>query len=552
MWRDELLSRVECSRNGTGQPIRDQSPSLGRSPGQFPSRHRHRHHQQRQLLNGICGRALLLLAVFCCGTLLTLQPVQAESEENRSEQSGTNHSERLPNVVLIFTDDLGYADIGCFGATGYATPHIDRLAEQGRRFTSFYVSQAVCSASRAALLTGCYNNRISITGALNPKSQIGIHDDELMLAELLKQKQYATAAIGKWHLGHHRQFLPLQHGFDLYFGLPYSNDMWPYHPAYAHLPLAEARVKGYPDLPLISGNDVFNPEVTPDDQTRLTRQYTEQAVKFIDAHHEQPFLLYLAHSMPHVPLFASDQFVGKTEAGLFGDVLEEIDWSVGQVLERLQRYQLDDHTLVIFTSDNGPWLSYGNHAGSAGPFREGKGTTFEGGVRVPCVMRWPGKIPAGTVCSELAATIDVLPTVAALTGTELPAHPIDGHDIRELLFAGPEAKTPHTAYYYYYGNQLEAIRADHWKLHFPHTYRSLSGKPGRDGQPDGYSQQKIELSLFHLDSDPGELRNVAEQHPDVVERLQQLAEQARQELGDSARNQKGRGVRPAGRVAAGP
>ena len=453
-----------------------------------------------------------------------------------------------PNFVIIFTDDQGYGDVGCFGAEGYETPNLDQMADEGRKFTNFYVSQAVCSASRTSILTGCYNIRLGITGALSHRSTIGINSEEMTLAELVKQKDYATAAYGKWHLGYQQKFLPLQHGFDDYFGLPYSNDMWPYHPAYINLPEDQKAKRGFPDLPLISKNQIVNPAVTPEDQTHLTTWYTEHAVKFIEDNQDKPFLLYLAHSMPHVPLYVSDKYKGDSEQGTFGDVIEEIDWSVGQVLSTLKKHGLDENTLVIFTSDNGPWLSYGNHAGSAGPFREGKGTTWEGGVREPCIMRWPGKIPAGTVCDELSATIDIFPTIAALADVPLPDHKIDGHDIRPLMFGEKGAKTPHEVYYYYWGTHLEAIRSGDWKLHFPHSYRSLTGEPGKDGLPGGYTQQKTGLALYNLKTDKGETTDVKDDHPEIVAKLQKLAEIARADLGDSATKTQGTGKREPGRI----
>jgi arylsulfatase A len=335
------------------------------------------------------------------------------------------YSTASPNIVVIFIDDMGYADIGPFGATDYETPNLDQMAAEGMRFTDFVVSSAVCSASRSALMTGCYHRRIGISGALGPNAKHGINSDEVTLAEICRQKNYATAIFGKWHLGHHPKFLPLQHGFDEYFGLPYSNDMWPYHPGVSHLPMEE-RLKRWPHLPLIEGNRVINPQVTGEDQAQLTTQYTEHAVDFIHRHREQPFFLYVPHSMVHVPLYVSDKFKGKSGQGLFGDVVMEVDWSVGQILKQIRQDNLQDNTLVVFTSDNGPWLSYGDHAGSAGPLREGKGTEFEGGIREPTVMWWPGRIPAGATCNELASTIDILPTVAALIGAELPDHKIDG------------------------------------------------------------------------------------------------------------------------------
>ncbi len=445
--------------------------------------------------------------------------------------------DRPPNVVIIFTDDQGYGDVGCYGAEGYETPHLDRMADEGMRFTSFCVAQPVCGASRAALLTGCYPNRIGMLGAPGPRSKHGINSREMLLSELCKQKDYATAIYGKWHLGHHQPFLPLQHGFDEYFGLPYSNDMWPYHPEHA---------ANYPGLPLIEGNDIAIAAVTPDDQAHLTTWYTEHAVDFIQRNHERPFLLYVAHAMAHVPLFVSEKFAEKSEQGLYGDVIMEIDWSVGQILKTLAEYELDENTLVIFTSDNGPWLSYGNHAGSAGLLREGKGTTWEGGVREPCIMRWPGRIPAGSVCHEFAATIDIVPTVARLIDAELPAHTIDGKDIWPLMSGHPEARSPHEAYFYYWGRELQAVRSGDWKLHFPHNYRSLDGPAGKDGTPSKYIQAKTTSALYNLRTDVGETLDLKSQYPDIVANLERLADGARAQLGDTTTGQKGSGIRPTG------
>jgi arylsulfatase A-like enzyme len=451
-----------------------------------------------------------------------------------------------PNVVVIYIDDMGYADIGPFGGNQALTPNLNRMAAEGRKFTNFYVSQAVCSASRASLLTGCYNVRLGILGALGPNSSQGIHPDEMTLGELCRQKGYATACFGKWHLGHLHQFLPLQNGFDEYFGLPYSNDMWPFHPEVRHLPM-EQRLKHWPHLPLIDGNDVATAEVTDTEQTQLTTWYTERAVSFIDRNAEKPFFLYVPHSMVHVPLYVSERFKKKSGAGLFGDVVMEVDWSVGQILEALKRNNLDENTLVIFTSDNGPWLSYGEHAGSAGSLREGKGTMFDGGCRVPCLMRWPGRIPANTTCDTPAMTIDVLPTIAKLINASLPKHPIDGRDIWPLIANETNAGSPHEAYYLYWGNELQAVRSGPWKLHFAHAYRSLNGKPGgKAGVPAKYESLTIEQSLFNLDDDPGETQNVADHHPEVVKQLMTLADQARSELGDG--KQRGSGVRNAGAV----
>ncbi|MFY9340887.1 MAG: sulfatase [Planctomycetota bacterium] len=471
-----------------------------------------------------------------------LLPAPAQGEPARSPQP--------PNVVVIFVDDLGYADIGPFGGD-IPTPNLDRMAKQGMRLVDFSVSSAVCSASRAALLTGCYHVRVGIHGALGPDAVIGLHDQEVTIAELCRSKGYATACFGKWHLGHHAQFLPTRHGFDEWFGLPYSNDMWPLHPDHAQLPSdAEKRKRGYPPLPLFDGERVVDAEVTGDEQALLTRHYTERAVDFIERHRARPFFLYVPHTMVHVPLFVSPEFAGKSRRGVFGDAVMEIDWSVGKILDALARCGVDDRTLVLFTGDNGPWLSYGEHAGSAGRLREGKGTMFEGGIREPTLARWPGRIEPGTTCAAFAASIDVLPTVAKLVGAELPGHRIDGHDLGPLLF-GTSTTSPHSLYCCYYGNgQLQAVRDARWKLHFPHRYQTLDGKAGgSNGTPAPYTNRQIDLSLFDLASDPGETTNVAAANADVVARLQALAEGARLDLGDALHEIPGAGVRAPGRLA---
>lgn len=451
--------------------------------------------------------------------------------------SAAESRREAPNIIVVFADDLGYADLGCYGAKGYQTPHLDRIAREGVRFTDFYVPQAVCSASRAALLTGCYPNRIGILGALNAASRVGISGAETTIAELLKSRGYATAIFGKWHLGCQQKFLPPRHGFDEYFGLPYSNDMQP----------NPRRPGTHPNLPLFDGMRVI--ETNPD-QSHLTTWYTEHAVSFIERHRDTPFFLYVPQSMPHIPLFVSEKFRGKSPRGIYGDVIQEIDWSVGQILETLQRLQLEKKTLIIFTSDNGPWLPYGEHGGLAGPLREGKGSSFEGGVRVPCVMRWPGQIPAGSVCREPAMTIDLLPTFARLTGASLPANrKIDGLEITALMTGTPGARSPHEAFYFYWGQALQAIRSGRWKLHVPHEYRSMEGvAPGKDGVGADYARRKIGLALYDLDADVGETRDVAASHPDEVERLLKYAEAARDDLGDAATKRVGKNVRQPGRI----
>jgi arylsulfatase A len=465
--------------------------------------------------------------------LLGMVVLAVASAWPRATVQGTTAS-RPPNIVIIFADDLGYADIGPFYAgprTGRpATPSLDRMAAEGTRLTNFYVAQAVCSASRAALLTGAYPNRVGIRGALNHTAKRGLSLTETTIAEMLKDRGYATAAFGKWHLGHVPPYLPKQHGFDEYFGLPYSNDMWPRHPQQKDF---------YPALPLIEGDEVI--ERDPDQRT-LTRRYTERAVAFIERNRERPFFLYVPHTMPHVPIFASAAFDGKTGRGLYADVIAEIDWSVAEILRAIAKAGLDEQTLVIFTSDNGPWMSYGNHAGSPGPFRESKGTTFEGGVRVPLVARWPGRIPKGAVSNEPAMTIDLLPTAAKLAGAALPGRVIDGRDIWPLLAGTPGARSPHDALYFYWGTELHAVRAGQWKLHLAHPFQSLAAAGG-DGTPGRFVRKEQPQALFDLAADPAEAVDVASRHPDVVARLLDFAERARRDLGDSLTERPGDGVR---------
>lgn len=486
---------------------------------------------------------------------LTLSIVAAISVSSISRADGeklsSSHADK-PNIVIIFIDDMGYADIGPFGATAYKTPHLDRMAKEGRIFTDFHSATAVCSASRAGLMTGCYPERVSILGALNWSAKTGISDNEMTLAQLCKTRGYATAIYGKWHLGHHHPFLPLQHGFDEWFGLPYSNDMSPLQADMIKgLPAAQkANKRKAPPLPLYDGNEIVDHAVTPEKLAQLTTLYTEHAVSFIERNKDRPFFLYVPHTMVHVPLAVSDKFKGKSGAGLFGDVVEELDWSVGEILGALKKNGIDDNTFVLFTSDNGPWLSYGNHAGSAGPLREGKGTMWEGGYREPCVMRWPGKIPAGTKCDELASTIDMFPTVARMIGGQVPSErKIDGKDILPLITGEAGAKSPHEVLYCFYDRQLRAVRDPRWKLVLPHEYRSLNGKPGgRDGVPAPYTQLKAKEALYDLKNDVSEEHDVSADHPEIVARLERAAEQARVELGDELTHRVGSEVRPPGRV----
>jgi arylsulfatase A-like enzyme len=466
-------------------------------------------------------------------------------------QKASNFKQCTPNIVLILMDDMGYGDIGRTGANQYETPNIDRLSAEGMQFTWYYTPQAVCSASRAGLLTGCYPNRIGFHGALMPWSKEGLSSKETTLAQMLKNKGYATGIIGKWHLGHQKEFLPLQHGFDEYYGLPYSNDMWPVDFDGVHFATKDStnwRMK-YPKLPLFEGNEKIGEILSFSDQDELTTHYTEKAVSFIESHKKSPFFLYMPHSMVHVPLGVSEKFRGKSRQGKFGDVMMEVDWSVGEILKALKKNGLDKNTLVIFTSDNGPWLNFGNHAGTTGGLREGKGSTWEGGQRVPCLMRWPGKIPGGTVCNKLCCGIDILPTLAAITGAPLPENKIDGVSILQLMLGEPDAAPRKTILYYYQVNSLEAVQSEYWKLVLPHTDTQVYRfhQPGKDGWPGPTGTEIItDLKLFDMRRDPGEWYDVAQYYPEKVDELLKLAAEARNDLGDDLTGNPGKNRRPAG------
>ena len=466
---------------------------------------------------------------------------------NRSA-CAANGLPELPNFVIVFIDDMGYSDIGPFGAKGIETPNLDRMAAEGMKFTDFQVSSAVCSASRAALLTGCYHTRVGITGAIMPNRKIGLHPDEMTLAELCKQKGYATACFGKWHLGHLPQFMPTKQGFDEYFGLPYSNDMWPYNPR-PDDPGSKIHSHDFPPLPLYENDKVVNADVKPKDQARLTTQYTEKTIDFIEKNRDKPFMVYLPHSMVHVPLYVSEKFKGKSERGLYGDVVMEIDWSMGEIMKALKDNGVADNTLVVFTSDNGPWLNYGEHSGLADPLREGKGTMFEGGCRVPTLMQWPGVIPPGSTCDQMVSSIDIFPMIAERIGAVLPDKKIDGVDIFNIL-KDPKAKIDRKYFFHYYGGgQLHAVRDQRWKLHFPHPYRTLAGRTGgKDGIPVKYDYVKCEMGLYDLKNDIGESNNVFAENPEIVARLQKAANVCRAELGDTLLKQKGDGIRPSGKA----
>ncbi len=439
---------------------------------------------------------------------------------------------RPPNIIVILADDQGYGDLGCYGSPYIRTPHIDRMAAEGVRCTDFY-AQSLCGPSRAALLTGSYPARNSLNFNHLPRARTGIHPSERTIAELLKTRGYATQAIGKWHLGDAKEFLPTRNGFDHWFGLPYSNDMWPYHPkvtrsgpenAVSKVVRERAELTGFdgqgqhyppdwfPPLPLMRDEAVVE---THPDQSTLTARYTAEALRFIDANRHRPFFLYLAHAMPHVPLFPGKEFEGKSLRGRYGDVVEEIDHSTGQILARLKQLNLDENTLVVYTSDNGPWAPYGIDAGSAGPLKGAKGSVWEGGIRVPAIFRWPGRIPPGQVTSELAATLDFLPTFAAAAGIEPPAdHTLDGHNLLPLL-TGATRYSPRLYFYYFdtaihytpetgrpaSNSNLLAVRSGRWKLHL------------NTG------------ALYDLQSDIGETKDIAALNPKLVRDLRNTSAQ---------------------------
>jgi len=429
-----------------------------------------------------------------------------------------------PNIVIIFIDDMGYGDIGPFGATKQKTPNLDRMAREGMKLTSFYAAP-VCSVSRAQLLTGCYGARVSVPSVYAPGSRNGLNPKEFTIAERLKEQGYATMCIGKWHVGDQPEFLPLKQGFDRYFGLPYSNDMQ-----------RAAKENGEKVVPLLRDDKVIE-LLNEEAQTHIVERYTNEALGFIRDNKDKPFLLYLPHTAVHTPIHPGAAFDGKSGNGRFGDWVEEVDWSVGRVLDTLRELKLDEHTLVVFTSDNGPWLIKGSDAGSAGPLRGGKGSTWEGGMREPTLAWWPGKIAPGSACDAVAGTIDLLPTAVALAGGTVPAEPvIDGRDISPLLF-GKTKESQREAHYYFAGYNLQAVRQGPWKLAIASQPESM----GKGISPDATGK---EPRLYNLDEEIGEQTNVASKHPEIVAKLQALAEKMSAEIGGTSPNAR----RPAGEV----
>nr|WP_183875601.1 sulfatase [Pedobacter sp. AK017] len=448
-----------------------------------------------------------------------------------------------PNVIIINMDDMGYGDTEPYGMTGIPTPNFNKAAKEGMRFTHFNAAQAICSPSRAALLTGCYPNRIGLRGALSPDSKIALDTAEETIASLLKKAGYKTAMLGKWHLGSKAPNLPLHYGFDSFYGLPYSNDMWPVD--YEGKPqVAVAGKKSYPELPLLDGDKPAAYVRTPDDQAMLTGTFTRKAVRFIENNKSAPFFLYLAHPMPHVPLAASAAFRGKSELGLFGDVIMELDWSVGEIMKSLDRNKIASNTILIIMSDNGPWLRFGNHAGSSGGFRGGKMTIWDGGTRVPCIIRWPGKVEAGSVNSNLITNMDILPTLLQLSHAAPPEKKIDGISFADLLL-GRSDKAPRQVFYYYYNeNSLKAVRYKNWKLVLPHTSVSYTSDiHGKDGFPGAATRAEVKMALYDLAHDPGEAYDVQQQYPELVQKMLVFVEEARADMGDDLTGRKGKNLR---------
>ena len=426
-------------------------------------------------------------------------------------------SDKPPNFVIIFLDDSGWADFDPFDQTSYPTPNVRQLAEQGCCFHNFYVPQAVCSASRASLLTGCYPGRTKVFSALAPRVR-GLDPQFATLGEVLKNQGYKTAVFGKWHLGDQPETRPLARGFDECCGLMYSNDMWKHHPE-------NPEYWGQWPLQFWENNKITIDPVTAQDQTMLTTWYTEHAVDFISRNKKNPFFLYLPHSMPHVPIFCSDKFRGKSDQGLYADVITEIDWSVGEILIILKSQGLEKNTWVMFSSDNGPWIKYGDHAGTT-PFREAKGTGFDGGIRSACIMKYPGYIKANSISQKAFCSIDILPTLCHLSGAKLPLNEIDGKNVWDLMIDKPGAKNPHEYYAFSTDNNLEGVISGdgQWKLHLPHSYRTLV-EAGIGGKPGKYKQDHIDLSLFHLKNDPYEKFNVIDKYPEIASKLKKHAQQ---------------------------
>lgn len=478
-------------------------------------------HHRRASVTRLALPIVLLLASSLC-------PAQ---EKDRAGEK------RPPSVVLFLADDLGYGDLGCFGDEPSVTPHLDALARGGLKATSYYSASPGCTAARAAILTGSYPRRVGLPGVLGPRSDVGLHPDETTLAELLKKRGHRTLMLGKWHLGHLKPFRPHRQGFDSWFGLPYSNDMSP-DPRNNPRPRA---AQANPPLPLFLNDKVL--EVEPD-QSLLLDRIGKRAETFISEVGEDPFFLYLPFHAPHVPLWPGKAFAGRTGRTTYTDVIAEIDATVGRVMKALGKAGRTRDTIVLFTSDNGPWLRFGDHGGSSGPLRNGKGTTFEGGMRVPLIVSWPGRIPAGSTSDELMAAMDLLPTLSRFTGAGRPEKTIDGLDLSAHWLEPKRQASPRDHFVYWWPGELQAVRDRRFKLHFAHGHRKVIST-GSGGAVGVERTARIERSLFDLSTDIGERTSVLEKHPEVVRRLEAIAERWRERLGD--RGRQGAEQRPVGR-----
>ncbi len=475
----------------------------------------------RSPFDGINRRGFLKL---CAASSLAGLLTGCTPSRQRANTSGYR-----PNFIIFLTDDQGFADIGLKRAN-LNTPNMDKLAQQGRMFSDFYVTASVCAPSRASLMTGCYPLRVGVSWNINADMDIGMPLEEQTIAEVLKTRSYRTSCIGKWHLGHVKKYLPTRQGFDEYFGIPYSHDMKPQsaqtYPQWADI------IGKYPLLPLMKDEKII--EKDPDPST-LTKRYTQKALSFIEKNKSNPFFLYMAHSMPHVPLACSEEFRGKSGRGLYADVLLELDDSLGQIVRKLRDLDIDRDTCIVFLSDNGPWLAMGNHAGSALPFREGKGTTFEGGHRVPCIVWWPGKVPEASHCNSMVTAMDLLPTFATIAGAKLPDHKIDGKNISKHFFQTPCPESPHDAVFFYHNKELQAVRSGKWKLHFPHGYTDVI-KPGKEGTYGKTEIAYTKIALYDIENDPGETNNLAVREKDIVVKLLNKTIPMRKDLGDELTN----------------
>jgi len=442
--------------------------------------------------------------------------------ESTLEKKSEKNQHEVPNIIIILTDDQGYGDLSAFGAKDIPTPNIDQLGKEGAKYTRFYVPQSQCTPSRAGILTGCYPNRVGVDWVFLPHSTTGLNPAE-----------------EKWHLGHHPEFLPTNQGFDEYFGIPYSNDMWPLNPRKDYT---------FPPLPLIENTTAID---TVDEQLQqeMTSLLTQKSINFIKKNKANPFFMVLSHPMPHVPLYVSDRFKGQSKRGLYGDVMMELDWSTGEIINTLKENDLAENTMVLFFSDNGPWIAYGNHGGSTGGLKEGKETSFEGGIRSPLLIRYPTKIPAEKVINTPINGIDLLPTFAHLANAKLPAKKIDGQNILPQLIGKDQEMAPDAYFFYMNKNQLEAVMTQRWKLVLPHAFNSLNGKEGgQDGGLAIYEKIQTELALYDLIQDEKELNNVAAMYPEIVQKLQIKADSIRQILGDEVTGIKGTEIRPLGSI----